>query len=316
MPHGDKFARFTAYLKQQHEEGNDRITLSFSDIERVLGFPLSKTARKYYWGNDRTQSFPCSWLAADYVVASGGCNLVTETTVFEYNPKKVAALYAGAYRTPENTAPRSPSARRKTKRDDISDPCAAEVEKYLLRWQEQDNYRLQESALNKLYCELCPRNDTIEDVLLKCSTLNDFYATNIFSIYPVANHILSLNIDDRLQHGDLTLVDDIAESSTGRRHYSFASKYCSHHQPLLYPIYDSYVDTVLCYFRDVDGFAAFRSEELKTYPRFLDVLHAFCAFYNLETYSLKQIDQYIWQLGKEYFPKNYYTGKAKPESNN
>ena len=71
--------------------------------------------------------------------------------------------------------------------------------------------------------------------------------------------------------------------------------------------------TVLCYFRDADGFATFRNEELKTYPRFLDVLHAFCTFYNLEAYSLKQIDQYIWQLGKEYFPKNYYTGKSKPE---
>ena len=28
-------------------------------------------------------------------------------------------------------------------------------------------------------------------------------------------------------------------------------------------------------------------------------------FYGLDKYNLKQTDQYVWQLGKEYFPKNY-----------
>ncbi|UTW70364.1 hypothetical protein KHA80_07545 [Anaerobacillus sp. HL2] len=37
--------------------------------------------------------------------------------------------------------------------------------------------------------------------------------------------------------------------------YSFATKYCSHHNPLDYPIYDSYVDEVLRHFRNRDGFS-------------------------------------------------------------
>ena len=97
-----------------------------------------------------------------------------------------------------------------------------------------------------------PKNTDITDILLKVSTLNDFYSTNIFSVYPVAKHILSLGIDARLKAGDVTLVNDIKQiaiNGTERNFYSFASKYCSHHNPLDYPIYDSYVDVVLL----VDG---------------------------------------------------------------
>ena len=87
--------------------------------------------------------------------------------------------------------------------------------------------------------------------------------------------------------------------------YSFASKYCSHHNPEAFPIYDSYVDEVLRYFRDVDGFTTFRTSELKDYSRFKEILLKFRSFYGLEQFTLKEIDKYIWQLGKKYFPKTY-----------
>ena len=35
------------------------------------------------------------------------------------------------------------------------------------------------------------------------------------------------------------------------------------------------------------------------------ILIDFRAFYGLDKFSLKQIDQYVWQIGKDYFPKNY-----------
>ncbi|MDD5602562.1 MAG: hypothetical protein PHG48_00580 [Eubacteriales bacterium] len=70
---------------------------------------------------------------------------------------------------------------------------------------------LQEEALNLLFFKLSPENKNISKILLKVSVLNDFYSTNIFKVYPVAKKIMSLNIDDRLQRGDVTLVDDIKE---------------------------------------------------------------------------------------------------------
>lgn len=192
-------------------------------------------------------------------------------------------------------------------------PCVEQIEYYLQRWDDLENYHLQEDALDKLFIDLCPENKDLSDILIKVSTLNDFYSTNIFSVYPVAKHIRSLNIDDRLQTGDVSLVNDVMQVTIDgkqKNFYSFATKYCSHHNPLSYPIYDSYVEKVLVYFRDKDAFSAFATQELKNYKQFKAIFIEFGRFYGLEQYNLKQIDKYIWQLGKEYFPKNF-TKKTK-----
>ena len=84
-------------------------------------------------------------------------------------------------------------------------PSSEQVEFYLRAWDELENYHLQEDALDKLFFQLCPENLEMSDILLKVAALNDFYSTNIFSVYPVAKHILSLDIDARLESGDVTL---------------------------------------------------------------------------------------------------------------
>ena len=188
-------------------------------------------------------------------------------------------------------------------------PSSEQLEYYLCKWDTLDNYRLQEDALNKLFFSLCPENKEISDILLKVASLNDFYSTNIFSVYPVAKHILSLDIDSRLNAGDPHLVTDIQKvtiNNVEKNFYSFATKYCSHHRPLDYPIYDSYVEKVLCHYRDKDKFSSFKTSDLKKYTRFKSILMEFKAFYGLEQYDIKQIDKFLWQIGKEFFPKKYY----------
>lgn len=71
----------------------------------------------------------------------------------------------------------------------------------------------------------------------------------------------------------------------------------------------SFVDEVLRYFRNRDSFSDFQDGDLKDYVKFKGILIDFRAFYGLDKFSLKQIDQYVWQLGKDYFQKNY--GKKK-----
>ncbi len=67
-----------------------------------------------------------------------------------------------------------------------------------------ENYRKQESALNKLFYRTYPRNDDLDEVLVKVATLNDFYSTNIYNIFVVAKHILGIaNIDKRLANGEM-----------------------------------------------------------------------------------------------------------------
>ena len=116
----------------------------------------------------------------------------------------------------------------------IPRPSPEQVKIYLKKWEQLEAYPEQEKALDKLFQELCPKNEKIEDILLKSATLNDFYSTNIFSVFSVAKHILELKIDARLSKKDLSLVDELQNVNIqGKNHkfYSFASKYCSHHNP-------------------------------------------------------------------------------------
>ena len=157
-------------------------------------------------------------------------------------------------------------------------PSAKDAEWFLDYWKQLDNYSNQESALDKLFLNLCPYNFKIEDILIKCSALNDFYSTNIFDIHTVAQHILTLRIDERLDKGDKTLVKDIAQVEiNGKDHffYSFATKYCSHHQPLKYAIYDNYVEKVLLSLNKREHFANFKREELKDYETYMSAIRAF-----------------------------------------
>ena len=192
--------------------------------------------------------------------------------------------------------------------EEIPNPSKAEVKKYLERWDSLENYVLQESALHKLFFETYPNNTDINDILIKASSLNDFYSTNIFKIFPVAKHILELDIDNRLKENDTTLVNDIAKIEIEGKEwnfYSFATKYCSHHKPEDFPIYDNFVERCLMYFRKKDKFTKFLKEDLKTYTEFKHILQNFKQYYHIDDFNLKDIDRYLWQLGKDYFPKKY-----------
>lgn len=216
----------------------------------------------------------------------------------------------------EKAIKKSSSFPRKSVVAEVPCPTKQAVNDYLKKWTELPDYSEQEAALHLLFHDTFHGNDNLSAVLLKCSTLNDFYGTNIFKIYPLAKHIVSLNIDDQLTRGDPQLVNDISEghgikSRSGKElHlFSFATKYCSHHNPNDFPIFDSYVEKLLLYFRNVDRFSAFTSEELRDYKIFKKVILDFRKAYHLQDFNLKQIDQYLWQLGKEVFPKRYGKGK-------
>ena len=194
----------------------------------------------------------------------------------------------------------------------IARPSIEQVKHYLDAWEKLENYRLQETALNKLFSEICKGNTDLSNILIKVAALNDFYSTNIFSVFPVAKHIKELNIDSRLQEGDVQLVSEIQRvkiDKSNKNFYSFATKYCSHHNEAAYPIYDSYVGTMLCYFKRRDRFFEFVKEDLRNYEMFKTIIMAFCEFYALEGFSLKEIDRYLWLLGKKFFPKKYSARK-------
>lgn len=195
----------------------------------------------------------------------------------------------------------------------IPRPTKAIIKGYFKKWDRLENYVLQERSLNLLFRDAYPENKRIEHILIKVCCLNQFYSTNIYSPYTIAKHIFDLDIDRSLATGDDGVVNKIAKTKMPKEKiynfYSFASKYCSHHRPELYPIYDSFVEKILMHFQRQENFYSFRKSDLRDYGKFREILEHFKEFFELQEYSLKEIDKYLWQVGKDYFSK--YQPKEK-----
>jgi hypothetical protein len=161
-------------------------------------------------------------------------------------------------------------------------------------------------ALEELFATF-PGNVELNDVLLKVAALNSLYATNIYAVFQVAKHIHNLKIDTRLKEQDRTLVEDIAwvqvSADKKRRNYSFATKYCSWHCPEAYPIYDSFVDSLLWRYAVQNSFFGIerlgRNDFWVDYLKFVHTLLAFKDYYSLQQVSLRQIDKFLWLYARE-----------------
>ena len=172
------------------------------------------------------------------------------------------------------------------------------VKKYLDKWYTYRDSKMleQEYALSILFQHFY-QNNNLQNVLVKVSCLNDFYSTNIRDTYSVAKVIYQLNIDTRLQNGDLTLVDDIAAETekkckSARREYSFATKYCSFHRPDVYPIFDSRNEEILRYYRK--DISIFPFTLRKSYKDYVKIINKYREIFGLECFSYKEIDRFNW----------------------
>ena len=54
-----------------------------------------------------------------------------------------------------------------------------------------------------------------------------------------------------------------------------------------------------------DKFYDFSKQDLKSFVKYKNILLQFRKYYGLESFDLKQIDKYLWQAGKKYFPNKY-----------
>lgn len=172
------------------------------------------------------------------------------------------------------------------------------VKNYLDKWYTYRDSKMleQEYALSTLFQHFY-QNNNLQNVLVKVSCLNDFYSTNIRDTYSVAKVIYQLNIDRRLQNGDLTLVDDIASETekkckSGRREYSFATKYCSFHRPDVYPIFDNRNEKLLRYYRKDISISPFTLR--KSYKDYVKIINKYKEIFGLECFSYKEIDRFNW----------------------
>lgn len=142
-----------------------------------------------------------------------------------------------------------------------------------------------------------PGNTDFHQVLVKTIVLNQLYTTSIYDVWTVARHIVSLEIDERLRRGDLSLIRDIGSvqfKEKARYFLSFATKYCSWHQPEQFQILDSYVDWTLWTYQRQFSFGSFRRYEIRDYSRFVQIVDQFRSHFRLAGIGRKQLDKFLW----------------------
>jgi hypothetical protein len=82
-------------------------------------------------------------------------------------------------------------------------PTRELIEKHRREFELRNN--AEEEAIREL-CRIFPDNKDYKGVLLKSIVINELYSTQIIAIKNVAKHILELDIDERLRHGDAQVV--------------------------------------------------------------------------------------------------------------
>ena len=144
-------------------------------------------------------------------------------------------------------------------------------------------------------------------MLLKVLLLNKLYSTQIPDIHieSLARHISGLGIDRSLVEGQPSTVALIARCEGLSYNLSFASKYCSWHNPTAYPIYDHYADKCLWTYKMRCGFAQFHRKDLKDYASFREVVIKFRNFYKLGSFNFREIDKFLWLQGKSLDAQGY-----------
>lgn len=159
-----------------------------------------------------------------------------------------------------------------------------------------------EQALTELFHQF-PKNANLSHVLLKVVALDHLYTTRILASIDVAMNIQARDIDAALAAGSPEIIDEIAKVKIKgkiRNNYSFATKYCSWHNPTAYPIWDSRVDAYLWRLQKHAQFATDfnKNEDLWSYGKFRGIVNQLRDRYGLGSFSFKQIDKFLYTEGE------------------
>lgn len=185
----------------------------------------------------------------------------------------------------------------------------------------KDELRIPEEAINDLCTDKNKSQTDINRVIAKISIINQIYSTRVKNIdtYWLAKLITSNGeklkkfIYSNEPEKRVKAVHIIANSKKEtndenmkkmNNHYSFATKYCSFHNPDAFPIYDSYISAVvkanagkgcekvtnITSFNSYGNFCKAMGELKKTFSQKLN-----------KNITAKEFDQFLWLYFKEKF---------------
>ena len=179
-----------------------------------------------------------------------------------------------------------------------------------------NDYKLIYEILNKY-----PKNTEKEIVALKIYLINTTNSTNLrrykqkIHISELADIITKIkNFDKRVEDGDPGLVEELAKGNGTVKLFSFASKYCCHHNSIVYAKDDYYIfDTVLKnnlhkYFEELTPNLLEQYRTQLNYKSYKDSLDKCLEEHNLLGYASirRRFDHFVW---------NQFRPKSKEEEN-
>lgn len=183
-------------------------------------------------------------------------------------------------------------------------PSRKEIEECQKKWngEKYEQYVEADAALKRVFDTTGEHYLDDSDILIKCATINSYYGTRIYGLYDVAKQYIQKRkiLAKGLKEGDVNLI---AELTRENGKYSFATKFCHFSNPDAFPIYDYYVDKMLRELRKRDNFCRFQNNDLRDYPKFVEIINALRKHYGLEGASYRQIDIMLWISGKIFFNK-------------
>lgn len=159
----------------------------------------------------------------------------------------------------------------------------------------------------------------------KVSLINDNYSTHLSSAEKSAISKILYDFSEDIQKRNYNrdLIDNIRSecrkpNMLNKDPYSFITKYCCHHNPDNYPIFDSYVEIMLKWFSDLEDVpfhTTDKNSDFCNYDFFRNVLMQFKEYCEtnriIESISYRNLDKYLWSAGKEFF--NPYINKKDYE---
>jgi hypothetical protein len=158
------------------------------------------------------------------------------------------------------------------------------LKKYLAVFADQEMYFVNDTRNLELY-KSNPSNKNVDDIRTKISAISDDpQIKQLTNSEELITHILNLKIDDRIQRGDLSLVEDIAHvtiQGNPQNLLHFASVYCNLHRPDIFPIYsDQYLGFYKEYLKQ--NKLSLDPEKLNTYTVFSAALDDLLTRYGLK----------------------------------
>jgi len=148
-----------------------------------------------------------------------------------------------------------------------------------------------------------PANVDAKEVVLKISAMDHTEVDDLVNNRQmVADHIVSLDIDNGLQKGSPEIVHHIADIQVSGKKvnlYAFATRYCNWHNMEAYPIYDMIMEGVLELYMEKVKNEKISEKDFFHYPRYKEILTAFRNSLDLVNLNFKEIDKFFWINGKK-----------------